>query len=226
MSLCLGLSEMLDPLLGIADSHPRRWLLILAGLSVGWLLATCFIAVGMYMSSCISYYKVGSSKDGTMHERNSCGGAWTEGEAHAILVVGATINILILVLMVSFLIREKMEQSEREEPPPDYETLLKSETPPPAYNDLDFVEQPIYVMEANDVLSAIAEIRACSPEASGANPPSVEPSNQALAALSFPSSLLVPQVPSVKAGSHLSVFKTPVGNVHLFSPVSGVVNVV
>ncbi|XP_066952721.1 uncharacterized protein [Macrobrachium rosenbergii] len=225
MSLCLGLSEILEPLLSIAYSHPRKWLCILACLSAGWLVATCFIAVGMYMASCINYYKV-SSKNAVMQETNSCGGGWTEVEAQAILVSGATINILILVLMVSFLIREKMEHTEREEPPPDYETLIKSETPPPTYDELDLVEQPIYVVEANDVLSAIAEISPCSLGTSGPNPPSVAPSNQALSALNIPTSFLAPPVSRVKANSNLQVLKTRVGSVPRFSPTSGLVSIV
>lgn len=123
-----------------------HWPTVLPVLGVGWLVATFLTGYGMYMVICHApthHLHVFTTRGyQTMIDRTSdvstCGGSWTVGQGQATLILGCFLNGFILALMLfnMFLDRRLQHPIQIQEQPPDYETLIKEETPPPSYSEV------------------------------------------------------------------------------------------
>nr|XP_045608020.1 uncharacterized protein LOC123764368 [Procambarus clarkii]XP_045608021.1 uncharacterized protein LOC123764368 [Procambarus clarkii]XP_045608022.1 uncharacterized protein LOC123764368 [Procambarus clarkii]XP_045608023.1 uncharacterized protein LOC123764368 [Procambarus clarkii] len=131
-----------------------RWSVVLSVLGVGWLVATSITAFGMYMIACHANFPPHGSVTKTTSRQGSeitqektsgrtehaqwggCEGGWTLEEGHVVLVVGSLLNMVLLVTMLVLLVHERRVLIIAKDPPPDYESLIKAETPPPTFADL------------------------------------------------------------------------------------------
>ncbi|XP_069939854.1 uncharacterized protein [Cherax quadricarinatus] len=131
----------------LVGSRRTRWSVVLSVLGVGWVVATSVTAFGMYMVAChnsvsaVSYGTRVDARESTSQASlrsgswNGCTGGWTLGQGHLVLVVGSLLNMVLLVTMICLLLHEKLAHKIIKDNPPDYESLIKAETPPPSFDE-------------------------------------------------------------------------------------------
>ncbi|XP_071528592.1 uncharacterized protein [Panulirus ornatus] len=118
----------------------RNWWPVLSLLGLGWLAATSVTALGMYMVAChanaLPHLTQQLQEAKKVVSSGKCVGSWTIGAGHLVLVVGSLLNLLLLVTMLVLLVRERLALTVSPDPPPDYDSLIKSETPPPSFAEV------------------------------------------------------------------------------------------
>ncbi|XP_042885559.1 NLP effector protein 8-like [Penaeus japonicus] len=107
----------------------RRWLVVLTVIGLGWIIATTVTVVGMFMTACQREVKTKTDDQGLCQ-------ASSLHEGYAMVAVGSLMNVALLVTMLVLLMRDRRQSRVKPDPPPDYESLLKDETPPPSYFEL------------------------------------------------------------------------------------------
>ncbi|KAK4319327.1 hypothetical protein Pmani_009719 [Petrolisthes manimaculis] len=67
-----------------------------------------------------------------------CTWRWSVKEGQLVLAGGSLLNVFLLLLLLCFLIMERRYKIQPlpPDPPPDYDTVMKEETPPPSFFDL------------------------------------------------------------------------------------------
>ncbi|KAK7076514.1 hypothetical protein SK128_024792, partial [Halocaridina rubra] len=133
-SLCYRLSGLFEP-------WPRdtNWLVLLCCLGCAWLAATVLTALGMYMLACHRTKHTSTLIETKLLEQYpGCSGDWSQEDAQIALVTGSICNIGLMLVLVILTLKEKRLKRAKEDPPPNYETVMKCETPPPTFEELNF----------------------------------------------------------------------------------------
>ncbi|KAK3866556.1 hypothetical protein Pcinc_027915 [Petrolisthes cinctipes] len=67
-----------------------------------------------------------------------CTWRWSVKQGQLVLAGGSLLNVFLLLLLLCFLILERRYKIQPlpPDPPPDYDTVMKEETPPPSFSDL------------------------------------------------------------------------------------------
>ncbi|XP_069994489.1 histone H2A.v2 [Penaeus vannamei] len=107
----------------------RRWLLMLTVIGLGWVVATSVTVLGMFMTACRRRGKAETSNIGLCQSSSL-------HEGYAMVGFGSLMNVALLVTMLVLLMKDRRKNRVKPDPPPDYESLIKEETPPPSYFEL------------------------------------------------------------------------------------------
>ncbi|XP_047499649.1 uncharacterized protein LOC125046070 [Penaeus chinensis] len=107
----------------------RRWLLMLTAIGLGWIVATSVTVLGMFMTACRRRVKPETDDGGLCHSSSL-------HEGYAMVGFGSLMNVALLVTMLVLLMKDRRKNRIKPDPPPDYESLIKDETPPPSYFEL------------------------------------------------------------------------------------------
>ncbi|XP_037795432.1 pectinesterase inhibitor 10-like [Penaeus monodon] len=108
----------------------RRWLLMLTAIGLGWVVATTVTVLGMFMTACRRRVKPETDDDVGLCHSSSL------HEGYAMVGFGSLMNVALLVTMLVLLMKDRRKNRVKPDPPPDYESLIKDETPPPSYFEL------------------------------------------------------------------------------------------
>ncbi|XP_063595729.1 uncharacterized protein LOC134772617 [Penaeus indicus] len=111
----------------------RRWLLMLTAIGLGWVVATSVTVLGMFMTACRRKGKPEMDIGGLCNSSSL-------HEGYAMVGFGSLMNVTLLVTMLVLLMRDRRNNRVKPDPPPDYESLIKEETPPPSYFELNLDE--------------------------------------------------------------------------------------
>ncbi|KAG0722129.1 hypothetical protein GWK47_000041 [Chionoecetes opilio] len=125
----------------------HSWATLLVAIGGTWMVATFLTAAGVYMVICHSLTPpwvppTNSPRSTTLlKDHGLCRGSWWTQDGQVILIAGCLCNVFLLLPMLLYLVIERRLRTTRitkqEQPPPDYESLIREETPPPSYSNLN-----------------------------------------------------------------------------------------